>query len=110
MPARLVPATHGGARQDQPVLRPGHADIQQPPRLLDLRLRRLLTRWRPAWKLSILHAHHVDPRKLEPLCRMKRQQVHPPATAAHAVAARRERDTLQEGLNLRLERTRLDVL
>src|SRR6185295_12938643 len=108
MPARLVASTHGGARQDQSILRPRHTHIEEPPRLLDLRLRGLLPRGRPPWHLRVLHPDHVHARELQTLRRMQRQQVHPLAIHVYAVATRRERDALEERVNLRLERCRLD--
>src|SRR5207247_10125718 len=60
---RLYPEPPLDPRQHQPLPRPRHPHIQEPPSLLDLRLP-MLRRLATPWNLLILHSHDVHVHKL----------------------------------------------
>src|SRR6476646_9258136 len=82
------------AREHQAILGARHPDIEQPPRLLEILLRRTPRRG-ASGKLRILDTEHVHARELQPLGGVQREQVDPAAIRIDAVGAG-ERDTLEK--------------
>src|SRR4051812_7207923 len=75
VPASALPFPHLRPRHHQAVLSPGHADVEQPSRFLQLELiqRAVARNWN---QLLVLDADYVDARKLQTLGRVHGEQVH----------------------------------